>query len=470
MLNQAIIKSLFESPTYFNKTIHHLTPELFDNDAQGVVVRKIKDYSELYKRQPKWADIKLLIKNDLNLNEGVTDEAIEFIDSCKGAEEVADDMLITESENWGKLRSLENAIMDSLKIMQDPKSNKGIIEDIIKQALRFGFAQTLGHDYFRDAPTQYEYYTTQDEVMPTEVESMNQSLGGGYRRKAIYVYMGRTNIGKTLWMCHEAAALMRKGYNVLYVSAEMSEEMIRTRLDANLLEFMTDELGMQLDKKEYFKKVRELYDKTTGRLKIKEYPSGTASANTIRALINDYKLKEGFVPDVIILDYLNIFASYRLPASAISNQYLYVKSVTEEMRGLGASFENGGFNCAVISATQTNRGGSEAGVDTGMEDIADSFGLPMTADWMGAIIQNPELFKLCKYLLKVIKTRFGANNYEIYTVGVNRSHMKLHQLAESEQELPLHVKDQLKVEEATRYKKKNAEATEDVLARFTFEE
>lgn len=86
----------------------------------------------------------------------------------------------------------------------------------------------------------------------------------------------------------------------------------------------------------------------------------------------------------------------------------------------------------------------------------NSFGLPMTADWMGAIIQNEELFELQKYLLKVIKSRFDDNIHEIYTLGVDRSHMRLLHLDESQQELPVHIKDQLKAQ-ANRDRKKSAD-------------
>ncbi len=72
---------------------------------------------------------------------------------------------------------------------------------------------------------------------------------------------------------------------------------------------------------------------------------------------------------------------------------------------------------------------------------SNSYALPMTLDYLGGIIQDDDMFKEGKYLLKVLKTRFGGNRSEVYTIGVDRSHMLLH---ESEtQELPMHVKDRM---------------------------
>ncbi len=96
----------------------------------------------------------------------------------------------------------------------------------------------------------------------------------------------------------------------------------------------------------------------------------------------------------------------------------------------------------------------------------NSFGLPMTVDGLYAIIQNDELFKVGKYLLKVLKTRYGDNNNEIYTLGVDRSHMRLMDLPEDQQELPKHIKDELSWQNQKDKEKKHREATEDIGMKF----
>ena len=266
-----------------------------------------------------------------------------------------------------------------------------------------------------------------------------------------------TNIGKTLYLCHMATALTRAGYYVLYVSGEMDENLIAKRIDANFLDMSMDDFNLELDRKPYLKKVRELYSKVSGKLKVKEYSAGACNALHLKNLLQEYKLKDNFVADVVILDYINLFASFRLPASAMANSYLYVKSVAEEFRGLARE-----FNFACVSATQTNRGGAEAGDSTGMDDTAESYGLPMTVDGLYAIIQNEELFTMGKYLNKVLKSRYGDNINEIYTCGVDRKHMRLMDLPENQQELPQHVKDQLSWQAQKDRAKKDDNATSDI--------
>jgi hypothetical protein len=124
--------------------------------------------------------------------------------------------------------------------------------------------------------------------------------------------------------------------------------------------------------------------------------------------------------------------------------YGYIKAVTEEMRALAVE-----LNIGLVTATQTNRGGAKAGVETmDYTDTGESFGVPMTVDWQGGIIQTPELFEQNKYIFKVLKSRFDENINQCYTVGVDRSRMKLHKLAESEKEIPKVIKDRLEYEKS----------------------
>jgi hypothetical protein len=77
----------------------------------------------------------------------------------------------------------------------------------------------------------------------------------------------------------------------------MSEERIAERIDANLLNVPIDQLE-HLSKDMFTNRVKTVADKTTGKLIIKEYPTGSAHANHFRALLNELKLKKKFTPDM----------------------------------------------------------------------------------------------------------------------------------------------------------------------------
>lgn len=449
MLIENIFHSLLTSSKFYGIVNPHLSERYFSDTEHNIVYKKIKEYSETkfvvgmidrISKQPTISDIKLLIDTDNNITESDTRLCYDFLDSLKNIEAVDDEkLLIKQTENFCQNRALEIAILDSVEIIQDPTKAKGGIEDKIKAALAVEFDVKIGMDFFSDAPLRYDKYIEEEDCISTGLETMDLALNGGWRRKSIHLFLAGTNVGKTLVKCHFAAAALERGLNVLYISGEMSEDAISKRIDANLLDMPVNDFNKNLDKTVYLSKIKKIYDKTKGKLVVKEYPTGHANANHIRNLLNELKQKRGFVPDVVFLDYLNIFSSCRLKSDAAIQSYQYIKHVIEEMRALATE-----FNFALVSSTQTNRQGQKAGADTNMTNTSDSHGTNMTADAIIALISSEELFAAHKFILKILKSRFLDNINACYTIGVDRPKMRLVDLPPEEQEIPIHVKDALK--------------------------
>ena len=208
---------------------------------------------------------------------------------------------------------------------------------------------------------------------------------------------------------------------------EMAEEKIAERIDANLLNVKLDDLTT-LSKEMYDRKVNKVKEKVTGKLIVKEYPTASASTSHFRTLLNELNLKRSFVPDIIFVDYLNICCSARIKTGANVNSYTYVKAIAEELRGLAVEFD-----VPVVSATQTTRSGFTSS-DPGLEDTSESFGLPATADFMFALISSEELEELGQIMVKQLKNRYNDPTYlKRFTVGVDRSKMRLYDVEQSAQ-------------------------------------
>ena len=103
------------------------------------------------------------------------------------------------------------------------------------------------------------------------------------------------------------------------------------------------------------------------------------------------------------------------------SSYFYIKAIAEELRGLAVEFD-----VPIFSATQTTRTGFVS-TDIGLEDTAESFGLPATADFMFALQSNEELEQLGQMKVKQLKNRYNdpAINRS-FIVGVDRSKMRLY--------------------------------------------
>jgi hypothetical protein len=236
-----------------------------------------------------------------------------------------------------------------------------------------------------------------------------------------------TGVGKSLFMCHMAAASLSQNLNVLYITMEMAEEKIAERIDANLLNVKLEDLG-NLPKDVYDRKIGRLKENIKGKLIIKEYPTASASSIHFRNLLNELALKKHFKPSIIFIDYLNICASARIKHGANVNSYSYIKAIAEELRGLAVEFK-----VPIMSATQTTRTGF-SNTDPGLEDTSESFGLPATADMMFALISSEELESLNQIMVKQLKNRYNDPTLnKRFALGIDRSKMRLYDIEQSAQ-------------------------------------
>ena len=236
-----------------------------------------------------------------------------------------------------------------------------------------------------------------------------------------------TGVGKSLAMCHIAAATMAQGKNVLYITMEMSEERIAERIDANLLNIPITELKT-VERPVFETRIQRLMEKTTGKLIIKEYPTSSAHAGHFRVLLEELKGKKNFKPDLICIDYLNICASQRMKYGSGVNSYMLIKSIAEELRGLAVE-----YNVPVVTATQPNREG-QTSTDMDLTNVSESIGIAHTLDLFIGLMSTEELEEMGQIMVKQLKNRYNdISYYKRFTIGIDRSKMRLFDVESSAQ-------------------------------------
>lgn len=422
MIENYIISTLVENDEFARKTLPFLKKDYFSDDGQKVIFELVRQFVEKYNKVPNKAVLSVDLDELKGLNQTTYDQAKECIKQLGTNPTVDEQWLLDNTEKFCQDKAIYNAIMDSIKIMDNQKEqqSRGTIPKLLSDALAVSFDQHIGHDFLEDSVVRFENYHKKEKRIPFDIEFLNKITKGGLPRKTLNIILAGTGVGKSLAMCHMAAHNLSSGQNVLYITMEMAEEKIAERIDANLLDVTLDELAV-LTKDAYQKKIDRFRSKTTGKLIIKEYPTASAGSANFRHLINELRLKRNFKPDIIYIDYLNICSSSRLKAGANVNSYTYVKAIAEELRGLGVEFD-----VPIVSATQTNRTGY-TNTDVGLEDTSESFGLPATADIMFALIATEELDKLNQIMVKQLKNRYSdPTKYKRFVIGVDKSKMKLY--------------------------------------------
>jgi replicative DNA helicase len=213
--------------------------------------------------------------------------------------------------------------------------------------------------------------------------------------RAIYIFYGVTNVGKSIFLGNAAANILSQGKVVILITLEMSEHMYAKRTSSHLSRISMDDLASQI---EPLKNELHTYKMKNGdgKLIIKEFPPQTVTPMQIKAYI-DRLIKKGIKPDAIVIDYMNLIA----PPEKGLGSYEAVKKITEMVRAMSYYYE-----CPIISATQTNRSGyNEA--NPGLETVSESIGLAQTADAQFSIWSEEGDIDLGQIHIGINKNRFG---------------------------------------------------------------
>ena len=400
-----ILENLIYNAEYSSVVGIFLQPEYFKSPPEKIIFAEIQKYITEYNKPPSVELLSVNLNNRNDLNEVTFNNCLELLKTYK--KKINDDeWLIQETEQWAKDQAVYNGIVQSISILEgkDTKATKDAIPEILSEALATSLDKSIGHAYVEDGEERWNFYhNKQSRISFGSLSMLDLITNGGISPKTLTVFLGGTGVGKTLVKTHLACEYMKQGLNVLYITMEMAEERIGERIDANLMDVDIDQINL-LTKDVFQKKLKKL---NIGRLVVKEYPTAGAHVGNFRALIRELEIKKKFVPNVIILDYLNICASSRVKWASNMNTYIYIKSIAEEVRGLAVE-----TNIPIITSSQLNREGF-ASSDPDLTNTSESFGLPATADLMLAIMakDNQILFKQLKnrYNDMSVNTKFLVN-------------------------------------------------------------
>jgi replicative DNA helicase len=428
-IEKTILQSLIYNEEYMRKVFPFLKAEYFTDQIDGQMYKMIAKFIDTYNTVPSKEAIEISLQNDKSVGEDTYEACITELGEYSATETV-NEFLFDETEKFCKDKAVFNAITRSIKIMdgKDKEIGQDGIPQLLQDALAVAFNSNVGHDYFADAEKRFEFYNKEEERIPFHLDLLNKVTKGGPPKKTLTCILAPTGAGKSLFMTDWASFLVSIGYNVLYITAEMAEERIAERNDANLLDVPLDSLK-KMDRDQFLGRMNKIQSKTQGRLFIKEYPTSSAHVGHFKSLLNELKIKQKFVPDIIFVDYINICLSQRYKAGGNANSYTIVKATAEELRGMAVE-----YNVPVVTATQVNRDGMDSS-DIDMTNTSESMGLPMSLDIFFALIPTEELEAMNQIMIKQLKNRFGDINYfKRFVVGIDRSRMRLYDVEAKAQE------------------------------------
>lgn len=398
---RVLLAALLKDKDYLKNHIQHLKKEYFQDPAEQRILRRVVEYVGKYNRAPEKSVLVVEVKADRGIGEKQSEKEVEVLNDIFSVVPPENaEWLVDTTKKFIKERSVYNALQLAVSIYQgeNQKLKVEAIPDILMQAINVEFDVHVGLDYFNAISERWDFYHTPENRIPFRINSLNDITRGGVPRKTFNAIVGGTNVGKSYGLCSIASDYIRDGLNVLYISCEMREEDVAARIDQNLLGMTSDSI-LKMEKETFTGRLSALAKSAYGSLIIKEFATGTASAMDVQNTIDELRVRKGFVPDVVICDYITIMTSYKVPNE--SNSYNLYKAVSQELRAMAVRND-----LILWTACQFNRGGIESS-DAGLSELSESAAIAHIADFMIALFRTEELDQAGQILGKQLKNRYS---------------------------------------------------------------
>jgi replicative DNA helicase len=380
---------------YASLVIEHLKPDNFKQPGNKLVVGIVKDFYLKRKSVPTITEIKTYLKKEEDvklIKETLTN--YKQIDLNGNLED-----LIQNTETFFKEKTVYNTVLKIVDDFTNDRADYGKFLQMFETACNIKLVSEIGLDLYGEYQKVIDDLSSSTEVIPTGWGFIDSKIGGGlYKKgKALYLFLGPTNVGKSIFLGNIAANVANSlpvGETVVLISLEMSEMMYARRLSSHVSKIPVKELHDQTAALEiYFKDVVE---EKKRRLIVKEFPPKSITVGGIKAYL-EMLIKNGIKPGIIIIDYLGLVKS-----SSGDNSYEQGKAVAEDLRAMSYFFE-----CPIVSAIQTNREGME---NPSLDTVSESLGVAMTADVIWSLQQEEGDQELGIIKVGGIKNRIGPKH------------------------------------------------------------
>ena len=242
-IENTILNNLVFNEEYCRKVIPFLNKRYFSDRKESIIYDEIASFFEKYNKPVTKEILAIEISNRKDISDKEASDFQEHITKLQ-QEPINEEWLLQETETFCKKKAVYNAILDSIGIIdgKDKEKSEDAIPSLLSDALGVSFDNHVGHSYLSDSDERYEFYHRVEEKLPFDLDMLNKITKGGLSNKTLNVILAGTGVGKSLFMCHCAAANLLNNKNVLYITMEMAEERIAERVDANLLNLSMDEL------------------------------------------------------------------------------------------------------------------------------------------------------------------------------------------------------------------------------------
>lgn len=420
-----ILGNLITSGELLGKVRQIIDPTLFESPISRIVGQWVLDYFDRLHDAPGKAITDVFIARRSELNEADAGLVKSFLQNCSVTWKptnvaFAEDM----ATRFFQERSLSRLI-ENLKA----KASAGNIDGaqrLIAEYVRPELVHSRSIDLLHCKPGIIQNaYQNEDEELFGLRGGLDRLVGGPLCRGELVAFLAPPKSGKTWWMVDTAITAMTRSKKVLFVSLEMTEDQMIRRFwqslsgcsrrgenspgsqfvkNGNKWDLVQGERTtkrVDLEPKS-IEEIQKVYNDLGGELKFRCYPTGTLTLQKLQSELKLLEVFEGFVPDVIVLDYADIMA---LPPGKekrhqLDALWMGLKGITNER------------NILIVTASQTNRETVGGKRDADETNIAEAASKINHVNRMITINRSPRDKRMGIYRMSCQTMRDGRECYE----------------------------------------------------------
>ena len=367
-----------------------LNLEFLQYEYLRVFVKSIMDYRRDYKMHPSYKIMATHISSGLGeYSDALQKQIRQFYAKVLSESEVDGPQYIKDNAiDFCRKQVLKKAMMQSVKLIKTSSFDE--IQSVIEEALKLGTDNDFGHDYLKDF--EERFLIKNRDPVGTGQSRIDEICKGGLGKRELGVVIAPTGAGKSMALVSLGAAALKAGKTVVHYTLELAETVVGSRYDSCITEIVLGDLFV--NKQKILERVKDI----AGSLIIKEYPTKSASTETIKNHIERLK-KRGIEPDVVIVDYADLLK----PTKITREKRHDLENIYEQLRAIAQIYD-----CPVWTASQTNRSGLNAEVIT-MEAISEAFNKCFVADFIFSLSRTIEDKKANKGRIFIAKNRNGPD-------------------------------------------------------------
>jgi len=306
---------------------------------------------------------------------------------------------------FGKRQSLKSAVMEVADLIdKDDEFDKA--SEIVSKALAVGEnTGKLGLQVFGkfnslpDIAVNSPQYGKRTKI-PTRLSRLDRALNGGPGCGETWIMMGLPGSGKSQCLVNFGAIAVNELHPTVHVTiGDLDEIDVGIRYAARLTGLPMIEVIQGSDR--YKRRAQKLDELLEHYLRVKFFPSATATPQTVRSYLQKLRTVDGITPEMLIIDYPDEFKPY------IDNDYQNMGRIYSEIGAISSEFSTLTW---VASQVQRWKPDHDSDVIT-MNNIADSWRKAAKADGICSFNQTIREYERNQARIYVDKVRRGERMY-----------------------------------------------------------